>query len=479
MSGYQGQPKRGYILPEPVIPSQTACVQFIMPDAPEYRRALVGALYELAKWYVWEKTVLGDTRAKQAAELWRDLLVSSLSISATCGEEIMFRLRQNETDTCLLEQSLDGGLTWSLAFDYSLCARQGQFVSRFDEDGNMEVSYDGGQTWIPATTEDPRLYAEPLPPLDIPPGDTLRCKAAANATGNMKVSIDQLIADSGAWGSVSGLVAVLLGVLVTVGIIGTGGALAPILLSIAAGLIGVGSTAFAAAFTTTVYDTLQCIFYCNMPETGVLSEADLAAIKTEIAFQIGGIAGDHLVNVLNMIGLIATNNLTRKSQTERNAVCTGCGDCAWCYDFDATSGLQNWRVGVPGHPLYGIWSGSGFSPTKINQQPADSDYNATVIYISWPTNTTILGCRVYLSAVPAGNVNCWTGPNVYGSTTRQVLTGQLQEWFFNHDWVENEFSVYLDKNPGSPLFIVPQIVRVKIWGMGANPFGVNNCTGEG
>lgn len=36
-------------------------------------------------------------------------------------EESNFVLRQNPDDPCLLEQSLDGGVNWSLAFDYSLC----------------------------------------------------------------------------------------------------------------------------------------------------------------------------------------------------------------------------------------------------------------------------------------------------------------------------------------------------------------------
>lgn len=36
-------------------------------------------------------------------------------------EESNFVLRQNPDDSCQLEQSLDGGVNWSLAFDYSLC----------------------------------------------------------------------------------------------------------------------------------------------------------------------------------------------------------------------------------------------------------------------------------------------------------------------------------------------------------------------
>lgn len=44
-------------------------------------------------------------------------------MSPVTGGEGMFRLRQNETELCLLEQSLDDGETWSTAFDYSLCGK--------------------------------------------------------------------------------------------------------------------------------------------------------------------------------------------------------------------------------------------------------------------------------------------------------------------------------------------------------------------
>ena len=39
---------------------------------------------------------------------------------STCGGD-MARLRQNPENKCQLEQSFDGGITWELAFDFSLC----------------------------------------------------------------------------------------------------------------------------------------------------------------------------------------------------------------------------------------------------------------------------------------------------------------------------------------------------------------------
>lgn len=39
-----------------------------------------------------------------------------------CGDDMAFQLRVNPTDACLVEQSLDGGMTWIAAFDLNGCS---------------------------------------------------------------------------------------------------------------------------------------------------------------------------------------------------------------------------------------------------------------------------------------------------------------------------------------------------------------------
>ena len=63
------------------------------------------------------------------AKRWHNLGISFDALQAKVahidnqldGGCAMFRLRQNPDVSCLLEQSFDGGDTWSLAFDYALC----------------------------------------------------------------------------------------------------------------------------------------------------------------------------------------------------------------------------------------------------------------------------------------------------------------------------------------------------------------------
>jgi hypothetical protein len=57
-----------------------------------------------------------------------DLISSIINGNMPCGDESML-LRQNPNSNCLLEQSNDGGQTWSLAFDYSKCQSQSRSYS--------------------------------------------------------------------------------------------------------------------------------------------------------------------------------------------------------------------------------------------------------------------------------------------------------------------------------------------------------------
>ncbi len=132
-------------------------------------------------------------------------------------------------------------------------------IYRFTEDKELEKSTDGGVTWEPAPEDDPRLTAPLFPPLPGEPGSDKKCESANNAAGQIKQQADQLIADSGAWSSITLLVAGVLGLLVFLSIIGTGGVLTPLVVGLAGTLLGAGSAAFAAAMTEEVYQTLVCI----------------------------------------------------------------------------------------------------------------------------------------------------------------------------------------------------------------------------
>jgi len=94
----------------------------------------VGIFDEPNRCYVlnneWAKIVMGLVSWLAETPVWRDAndegyYAIEQILEFMIGSECMsFELRQNEENPCILEQSLDGGETWSTAFDYSLCQSQ-------------------------------------------------------------------------------------------------------------------------------------------------------------------------------------------------------------------------------------------------------------------------------------------------------------------------------------------------------------------
>lgn len=142
------QKKSGFLLPDNLTGDGSLCVQFRIPNAAEYVQAVKGHIYELAKWWSWERSFqTGDTRATEAATIFRTYILETLTFSEECGE-MSFLLRQSAENPCILEQSVDGGLNWTFAFDYSLCGADNvsyeEYQQRQDTENARRLSlYDG------------------------------------------------------------------------------------------------------------------------------------------------------------------------------------------------------------------------------------------------------------------------------------------------------------------------------------------------
>lgn len=76
----------------------------------EWAKHIMGAVAVLSFWTAWEGSQ--DDRNLAVQE------IMDFMIGEVCG---MFLLRQNPTNNCLLEQSVDGGDNWTPAFNFSLC----------------------------------------------------------------------------------------------------------------------------------------------------------------------------------------------------------------------------------------------------------------------------------------------------------------------------------------------------------------------
>lgn len=69
---------KGYLLPEETTGHPLRCVSLLIPDALEYRAALVRQLFDLGQHYVWDGA--DEDQAESAAQVWRDTLQSSLTM---------------------------------------------------------------------------------------------------------------------------------------------------------------------------------------------------------------------------------------------------------------------------------------------------------------------------------------------------------------------------------------------------------------
>lgn len=95
----------------------------------EWDAHVSGAISALAEWRAWVGEQ--DDRNDAVQEILK--LLGSIEECNTMN----FRLRQKPSNLCQLEQSFDNGETWELAFDYSLCQKDGassSIISKLEQD---------------------------------------------------------------------------------------------------------------------------------------------------------------------------------------------------------------------------------------------------------------------------------------------------------------------------------------------------------
>lgn len=107
-------------LPDDWEPEGVVCALVPMPDDPQYLAMLVGLIDQLRYSALFGRDPT-KTGAAIVARTWAAALKDRPILISDCEGDMPFRLRQSPVNPCILEQSLDGGATWSLAFNYSLC----------------------------------------------------------------------------------------------------------------------------------------------------------------------------------------------------------------------------------------------------------------------------------------------------------------------------------------------------------------------
>lgn len=215
---------------------------------------------------------------------------------------------------------------------------------RIDSDGVVETSTDG-VTWTPDPTADPRNYVPQSPPLPGEDGDDKRCAAANSATALFKQIQQDILAKKELSAGLSDLVSVVIGALLLVGIIATGGIFVVLATAAAVVVANVDAETFGDAFTDTVWEQFACILYCRVSDNGTFTKDNWNLVQDDIDEQIGGLAGNWLNDMLQANGAIGLSNAASLGMVNDPEVdCEGCecGDCnleAWDWNpyFDSFS----------------------------------------------------------------------------------------------------------------------------------------------
>ena len=198
---------------------------------------------------------------------------------------------------------------------------------RYDSDSDqVQETYDGGETWVDQPAADPRHATNFRFPVVV--ADDPQCKAAANMTRYISDLIDQVLATIGVAGTAEGLLAIILPLIIELGPFGV---LIDLVLGLCFVLFGAGAAAIEAAFTSGVYDTLTCIFYCNIGADGRVTAAQLTQILSDVNDQIGGLVYTVLSGMFLLMGEVGLGNAGTIGDAP--ADCSGCDCLPRCHEW--------------------------------------------------------------------------------------------------------------------------------------------------
>lgn len=158
----------------------------------------------------------------------------------------------------------------------------GDVLTRITADGTWETSYDGGATWEPDPTTDPRNQITRFPPLPGEDGEDKRCTAANSIVAYFKIPIADIQAAKDAESNFAALQAILVGILILIGIISGGWIFAALGAALGVIYFEATSASWAAAWTEEAYEKLTCAFFAHIEDDGTILTESIPDLIAEI-----------------------------------------------------------------------------------------------------------------------------------------------------------------------------------------------------
>lgn len=262
----------------------------------------------------------------------------------------------SDLDTPVDQQTittLREGLEYKLM---SGCCPDDDKLTRYDDDGDFQVSDDGGVTWEDAPNEDPRNKAPQSPPLPGTASPEKRCAAADNIRDiftQYRDNLNDLLTASPT------LVAIVAGILaaiaVVTGVSGVAVGLSVLIMGLAAGLLSLSEGEILEQIDDTVLEQFKCLVFCRMDEDGRLTYAAWKGLLSDIATTYSDFPELFFYQTVNAMGYIGVNN----AGTVGVATAEDCTDC----DCVCPS-----RPALTGNPGKGIVTYLGGNNYQIESQ---------------------------------------------------------------------------------------------------------------
>jgi len=262
-------------------------------------------------------------------------------------------------------------------------------LTRVSEDGVLQVSNDGGETWADAPGLDPRLTSMQFPPL--PEGiEDQACAGAMNARDQLESFVDQVADVMDAGGTFTALVGAAFAI---VSIYLSGGALAPLVVPLMGAFVSAGASSIRAAFDEDALDDFKCCVLANIAEDA--SFTTVADLLTCIASEMTGLAGTIAYAIVQLHGAVGMTNWARTGSADGE----DCEDCLCeptdaSYHFSTSDGLWEYEftysdTGQGAYASLGYPTGSGRgSYVRFNVPYTNDDQVIDSIEVGWTAGGT-------------------------------------------------------------------------------------------
>jgi len=213
-------------------------------------------------------------------------------------------------------------------------------LHRVTDDGTIQISVDGGVTWVNDAT-DPRLTQPQLPPI-TGSGD-LSCQAASNIVAAFKpiqTALAVLLTGSVA---LLALATAIAGVLAAV-IFDPGDAyrLIPVVIRFAVEMVTETESAFNDAFTDAVWHQLLCAVQSAIGSDGIFSDSEVGTLNDLLdASGMDAVPLNALHLIITGVGTIGLNNMASQPAALEDCSCLTPCSTTWSVPDDGFHGTIN------------------------------------------------------------------------------------------------------------------------------------------